>query len=159
MSSPIAHNEYTSSSDEEQIRNLYQQLLIAWNKRNEDAMAELFTEDGDLVGFDGSQISRREEILSHIRDIFANHLTPSYVSKVRSVRFLGTTVAILQGVAGMVPPGQTDIVPALNAIQTLVAFKGNSQWRVSLFQNTPAQFHGRPEMVQALTDELRMELS
>ncbi|TMB75962.1 MAG: DUF4440 domain-containing protein, partial [Chloroflexi bacterium] len=27
-----------------------------------------------------------------------------------------------------------------------------------LFQNTPAQFHGRPELVQQLTEELRQLL-
>lgn len=30
--------------------------------------------------------------------------------------------------------------------------------RSALFQNTPAQFHGRPELVEALTEELRQLL-
>ena len=29
------------------------------------------------------------------------------------------------------------------------------EWRISLFQNTPAQFHGRPDLVERLTRELR----
>jgi hypothetical protein len=28
---------------------------------------------------------------------------------------------------------------------------------LTLFQNTPAAFHGRPELVQALTEELQNE--
>ncbi|MGH2514102.1 MAG: SgcJ/EcaC family oxidoreductase, partial [Ktedonobacterales bacterium] len=31
-------------------------------------------------------------------------------------------------------------------------------WYVALFQNTPAQFHGRPEVSAALTAELRQLL-
>ena len=35
------------------------------------------------------------------------------------------------------------------------AVKRAGRWRIILFQNTPAQFHGRPELAQQLTDELR----
>ena len=31
-------------------------------------------------------------------------------------------------------------------------------WRIALYQNTPAQFHGRPELSRALTEELRQLL-
>jgi hypothetical protein len=58
----------------------------------------------------------------------------------------------------MVPPGQKDLNPATNAIQSMVAVKQASQWRITLFQNTPAQFHGRPELAEALTEELRKVL-
>jgi len=67
-------------------------------------------------------------------------------------------VAILRAVVGMVPPGQSDINPAVNTVQSLVAKKQDDRWRIALFQNTPAQFHGRPELVQQLTDELRQLL-
>ena len=43
-------------------------------------------------------------------------------------------------------------------IQTLMAAKQDGQWRIALFQNTLAQFHGRPELVQELTEELRQLL-
>ena len=42
-----------------------------------------------------------------------------------------------------------------NAIQSLVAVKQGTDWKIALFQNTPAQFHGRPEVAEALTEELR----
>jgi hypothetical protein len=44
------------------------------------------------------------------------------------------------------------------AVQTLVAERCEDEWRVVLYQNTPAQFHGRPELVESLTEELRREL-
>jgi hypothetical protein len=58
----------------------------------------------------------------------------------------------------MVPPGQSEINPAVNAVQTLVAVNQDSQWRVAIFHNTPAAFHGRPEASEQLTAELREAL-
>jgi hypothetical protein len=59
----------------------------------------------------------------------------------------------------MISPVTSDINPAVNAMQTLVAMQQDGQWRIALFQNTPAQFHGRPEVAEALTEELRELLS
>ena len=85
-------------------------------------------------------------------------MTAAYVGKVREVRFLTPAVALLRAVVGMLPHGQTDLNPATNAIQSLVAVKKDGNWRIALFQNTPAQFHGRPEAVEQLTEELRQLL-
>ena len=98
------------------------------------------------------------EIASTLQQIFADHITGPYVSKVRSVHLLSPEVAILRAIVGMVPPGQSDLNPAVNAHQTLVAAKREGRWRIELFQTTPAQFHGRPELVQQLTEELRQLL-
>jgi uncharacterized protein (TIGR02246 family) len=118
-------------------------------------MAGAFAEDGESIGFDGSVVSGRTEIWRHLSQIFADHPTAAYVAKVRSVRLLAADVAILRAVSGMVPPGKADLNPAVNAVQTLVATRRDGRWRIALLQNTPAQFHGRPELAQALTDELR----
>jgi uncharacterized protein (TIGR02246 family) len=122
-------------------------------------MASPFAEDGELIGFDGSNFTGWTEIASHLQQIFADHPTATFVAKVRSVRFFGPEVAILRAVAGMVPAGQTDIEPKLNTHHTLVTVKREGKWRIALFQNTPAQFHGRPELVQKMTEELRQLLS
>jgi len=147
-----------SASDEDDVRSIYQRLLGAWNRRDAAAYSALFDDGANVVGFDGSQMNGRSEIESTLAGIFAHHQTASYVSIVREVRTLTPEVAILRAVAGMVPPGQTDINPAVNAIQSLVAVKRGGQWRIALFQNTPAQFHGRPELAQQLTEELRQLL-
>jgi hypothetical protein len=57
----------------------------------------------------------------------------------------------------MVPPGQTQVNPAVNAVQSLVVQQEGSRWRIHLFQNTPAAFHGRPEAAAALTSELQRQ--
>lgn len=141
-----------------EIENLYQKLIAAWNNRDAQAMADLFAEQGVQIGFDGSKVIGQKEILSHLEPIFKNHPTAPFITKVKDIRLLGTDVAVLHAIAGMIPPGKTDIEPKVNALQTLVAVKTDDDWRVELFQNTPAQFHGRPELVEEMTDELQQLL-
>ena len=140
------------NSEHGYIAGLYQELLQAWNDRDAAAYAALFAPDANVTGFDGSQMDGPAEIESQLSQIFAHHQTAPYVSKVREVRLLSPDVALLRAVAGMTKDGQ--INAAVNAIQTLVAQKLDGQWRIALFQNTPAQFHGRPELGEALTKEL-----
>ncbi|MFD2627591.1 SgcJ/EcaC family oxidoreductase [Oceanobacillus kapialis] len=137
-----------------EIKSLYQTLIQAWNKRDAAGMAEQFAEQGVQIGFDGSKVIGREEILSHLEPIFENHPTAPYITKVKDIRALGTDAAILHAIAGMIPPGKTEIEPSVNTHQTLVAVKKDNTWQVELFQNTPAQFHGRPELVEQMTEEL-----
>jgi uncharacterized protein (TIGR02246 family) len=146
------------ASAEDDIRSLYHALLKAWNTKSGSDFAALFTEDGDVVGFDGSGHTGRPVIESDLQRIFAHHLTATYVGIVKTIRFLSPDVAVLRAVAGMVPPEQQDIHPAVNAVQTLVATRDHELWRIALFQNTPAAFHGRPELSQQLTQELRQAL-
>lgn len=117
-------------------------------------MAAPIAADGLVIGYDGSQMFGREEVASQLGRIFADHSTAAYVAKVRSVSTVGSDAALLHAVVGMVPPGGTELMPNRTAIQTVVASRGNEGWRVSLFQTTPAQFHGRPELIEQLTAEL-----
>ena len=144
----------TMSSDHP-IRRLYEQMLIAWNQQDAPAMAACFEEDGNLVGFDGTQADSRADIEDHLRSIFADHPTAAYVAKVREIRMLSSNVGILRAVVGMIPPGLDDIKPAGNTIQTLVAVQNADGWRATVFQSTPAAWHGCPQDRAALTEELR----
>jgi uncharacterized protein (TIGR02246 family) len=145
-------------ADEEAVRALYEGLIEAWNAASAPAFAELFLEDGDAIGFDGTKHSGREEIANELGAIFNDHATGRYVAKVRDVRGLADGAAMLHADVGMVPAGQSDLKPELNARQVLVTERRDGKWFVVLFQTTPAALHGRPEDVQAMTDELRAEM-
>lgn len=134
--------------------SLYRQLLQAWNRRNADEFAAVFAEDGNVIGFDGSPLNGREEIASTLRGIFENHQTAAYVAKVREVRELGPGVVLVRSVVGMVPPGKSEVNPAVNALQSLVVVGQGTDLRVALLHNTPAAFHGRPQLAEQLTREL-----
>jgi uncharacterized protein (TIGR02246 family) len=142
------------SAGDETIAALYRHLLDCWNERDASAFAACFADDGYSIGFDGSQMAGRAEIAATLGQIFADHATARYVSKIREICQLAPDIALVRAVVGMVPRGQSDINPAVNTIQTVVAARRDGEWRIAQLQNTPAQFHGRPDLSEALTQEL-----
>lgn len=153
-------DDYTDyKADYKEIETLYGNLLDQWNERNPRAMADLFADDGKAIGYDGSQMNGPQQIEDEVSEIFAHHKTASFIAIIKDISFLSPTVALLSAVAGMIPPNRSDINPELNTIQTLMVTKQDGQWRISLFQNTPALFHGRPELREQLTAHLRQVLS
>ena len=141
------------------IQKLHEELLTSWNAQDANRMSTLFQENGNIIGFDGSQLNGQISIRTELVKVFSHHKTASYVWKVEEVRFLSTEVALLRALVGMIPPGKKEINPATNAIQSLVAVLDKKTWKISLFQNTPAQFHGRPELVESMTTELNKLVS
>jgi uncharacterized protein (TIGR02246 family) len=144
-----------SDGVEDAVRRLYREILEGWNADDAQAFAAPFADDGAVIGFDGSEIVGRTAIAEAMAAIFADHATGSYVGIVRSVRLLGPGAALLRAISGVVPAGERDLKPELNAVQSLVAQRGDSGWRVVLYHNTPAAFHGRLEAREAMTEELR----
>jgi len=155
MTAQTVSPQTPSTAAEFPIYNLYRQLLDAWNNQDAHAFAATFAKDGSSVGYDGSQMNGLAEIEMTLSGIFKDHKTAAYVALVREIRFLSPQSAILRAVVGMIPPGKTELNPERNAIQSLVAAYADNQWRIALFQNTPARFDGRPELAEALTQELR----
>lgn len=144
-----------NSSLYDEIQEVYQRLIEEWNNQDALGMAELFAEEGVQIGFDGSKVIGKKEILSHLKPIFEHHQTAPFVTKIKNIRRIGKDAAILHAIAGMIPPGKEDIEPTVNAHQTMVVYNVNNNWQIELFQNTPAQFHGSPELVEQMTEELR----
>ena len=103
-----------------QIRALYAQFVDGWNRRSGAGVASGFTDDGDIVFFDGSHYRGRLSIAADLRQLFAEAPTPEYVAVARSVRPLAPGVALLIAHAGMIPPGGNDLDPRLLAVHTLV---------------------------------------
>ena len=151
-----------NASDEKLIQALYREFLQSWNDLDAEKLAAAFTDDGHLIGFDGSELQGRAEIESTIKKIFDDHGKPAgpgqgpqtgtFVAAVRSVRFLTPDIAVLTAVNGSAVSGK--LAPERNAVQSLVAVRTADGWRIAHLQNTPAQYHGRPDLTEALTKEL-----
>ena len=130
-------NTTNHSADEAALRALYQQLMDGWNQGSGDAFAAAFTEDGDLVGFDGTHFKGRQEIAPFHQQLFDKWLKGSrLVGEVKDVRLLHPDVALMHAVGGTVMRGKTDPVPERDSIQTLVAMRQAGEWRLAAFQNT-----------------------
>ena len=134
---------------------LYTRLLEAWNRRDAAGFAGQFADDGSTVGYDGSQLDGRSIIATELGRIFTDHTPATYVARVRELRTLGSGAVLLRAVAGMVPPNGSTLMPDRHAIQSLVAISESGVPRIALYQNTPAQFHGRPALIEQLTAELQ----
>jgi len=146
--------------DESSIRALYQQTINGWNVSNGDAFAAPYTYDSDFIGFDGTYLKGRQQIASFHQMLFDKFLKGSQlIGKIKSIRFVTSDIAIMIAVGGTVMAGQSDIELERNSIHTIVAVKCDNNWYFTAFQNTRAQYIGRPEESQALTEELRQELS
>jgi uncharacterized protein (TIGR02246 family) len=143
------------TDDTESIRALYADLLRAWNLTDAAAFVADFADDGEVIGFDGSNLSGRDEIESELWRIFADHKVGTYIGIAHGVTLLTPDVAVLRAIAGVMPAGSSDINPDLNSVQRLTAVKRDGRWHIVLYHNTPAQLHGRPERVEQMTDELR----
>ena len=149
----------SQQGDEAAIEALLWQLIDGWNRGSGEGFAAPFAEDADFVGFDGTYFKGREEIASFHQMLFERILVGTrLVGKVRGVRFLTPEVALMHAVGGTAMQGQPDIDPERNSVQTLVATKRDGTWRLAAFQNSRAQFIGRPELAEKLTEELRREL-
>ena len=74
-------------SNDQQVTDLYPRLLDAWNLKNARGMADLFIENGEPIGYGGSQSMGQTEFFSHLAPIFDHRETCTVLSKVKSVRF------------------------------------------------------------------------
>jgi uncharacterized protein (TIGR02246 family) len=131
-------NEKTANpADEAAVRDLYEKLMDGWNRGSGEAFAAAFTEDGDLVAFDGTHFEGREEIAPFHQELFDRWMKGSrLVGQVKDVRFLSPDVALIHAVGSTVMRGKSEPSPERDSIQTLVAVRRDDGWRLAAFQNT-----------------------
>lgn len=137
------------------VEACYRAIIAAWNGGDPGAFAARFAESGSIIGYDGSPSNGRAEIEAHLSAIFKDHKPGRFVTIIREVRELGIDTALLRAAVGVIPHGQETVKPEVNFLQTMTAVREGGQWRAALLQATPAQFHGRPEMSEKLTAELK----
>ena len=134
------HDEKTTVNrvaDEAAVRDLYRELMEGWNRGSGEAFAAVFTDDGDLVGFDGTHLKGRAEIATFHQELFDKWMKGTrLVGQVKDVRFLSSDVALMHTVGSTVMRGKTEPAPERDSIQTLVATRQSGEWRLAAFQNT-----------------------
>jgi uncharacterized protein (TIGR02246 family) len=132
------YNEKTANpADEAAVRDLYQDLMDGWNRGSGDAFASAFTDDGDLVAFDGTHFEGREEIAPFHQELFERWMKGTrLVGEVKDVRFLSDEVALMHAVGSTVMRDKSEPAPERDSIQTLVAVRQDDKWRLAAFQNT-----------------------
>ena len=145
------------TADEEAVRDLYRELMDGWNRGSGEDYAAVFTEDGDLVAFDGTHFDGIGEIAPFHQELFDKWMKGTrLVGRVKDVRFLSPDVALMHAVGSTVMRGKSEPSPERDSIQTLVAVRQNGQWRLAAFQNTRLRImrSGITFLVSAFSDLL-----
>jgi uncharacterized protein (TIGR02246 family) len=159
MTNDHADHSVNHSRDEAAVRALYQELMDGWNQGSGAAFASVFTEDGDLIGFDGTHFKGRQEIAPFHQQLFDKWLKGSrLVGEIKDARFLSPDVALMHAVGGTVMRGKGEPTPERDSIQTVVATRQEGdQWHLAAFQNTrlhPMDSSAGQFLVWTLSDQL-----
>lgn len=136
------------------VRDIYAELIDAWNRHSADDFAHRFADDALLIAISGCRIPS-SSLADHLRLVFIDHPTSRWVGHVLQTRPVGSDAVMLHAIAGTVPAGKQHINPAANAVHTLIAEKRGSTWQIVLFQNAPAQYHNQPGVAEHHTTHLQ----
>jgi uncharacterized protein (TIGR02246 family) len=159
MGTDTARASSATDQDTDAIRELYRQVMDGWNRGSGEGFAAPFADDGEQVAFDGTRFHGRQQIAEFHQMLFDRFLGGSrLIGKITDIRFLRPDVALAHAIGGTVMPGQTDLEPSRNSVQTLVAVKDNGAWRLASLHNSRAEFVSQPEAAAAMTEELRQLL-
>jgi uncharacterized protein (TIGR02246 family) len=138
-----------------EIQNLYQKKIYGWNIGDAAKFAQPYSEDADFIGFDGTHLKGKQQIISFHEMLFDKFVKGiRLVGKVKHIRFPVPSIAIVIGISGTIERGHNRINPERNSVHTIVAVKDDHLWKFTSFQNTRAQYVGNHEKMETLTKEL-----
>ncbi|MEP4079621.1 YybH family protein [Haloferula sp.] len=106
-------------------------FVIAYNDKDAEAIAKLFTEDGEMCDRSGRDIiSGRDSIKAHYEDVFARDQIPGIAIEVDSVRLVAPNLAIEDGTAHLTPP--EDNAPHRSISYTATLLKSDAgAWEIA----------------------------
>jgi uncharacterized protein (TIGR02246 family) len=126
-----------NAADEEALRALPKRIESGWNQGSGRMIGDVYATDGKLVAGDGTVTVGREQIGAYHDQLFANYLKGTkLIVEVTDVRFLTPDIALMHTAGGILWPGEQQLKPGNDGIQSFVAVKRDGAWRVVLFQNT-----------------------
>jgi uncharacterized protein (TIGR02246 family) len=126
-----------AASEDDLVRAIPQRIVDGWNRGDGNAVASVYADDGVLVAGHGVVKRGRTQIAKYHEALFATTIKGTTLTvEVTSVRFLDPETVILQTEGGILWPGETSLASGNRGIQSFVAVKQESEWRIVLFQNT-----------------------
>lgn len=135
-----------NGAEEKEIKALFARLEKAWNEGNAKAYAACFTADCDYITFAGEHLKGRQQTEDAHQKLFTGILKKSkLVGEIKDFRFLTSDVAILHGVGAVQLRWQKSAPESRKSINTLVALKENSEWKLAAFHNCRIQ---KPNLFQ-----------
>jgi uncharacterized protein (TIGR02246 family) len=128
-------------TDEQAIGSVLQQAIDGWNSGDGHAYAAAFEEHADYVTFGGTLTQGQQAIGLGHQQLFDTVLRGSRLRlQLTNLRFLHPDIAIAHIVGGILDePGQSEVQPERQSIQTAVFRKSDGKWRIASSQVTRIQ--------------------
>jgi len=94
--------------DEQAVRDVVARLVKAYNGGDAEAIASLFTAEGEMIDDEGTRVQGRRAIEQDFAAIFQSHPKAKIEVAIDTIRFLGPTLAIEDGTSTVTyEPGGT----------------------------------------------------
>jgi uncharacterized protein (TIGR02246 family) len=132
------------SSDEAAVRQVMDDLAVAWNRHDIDSYAGLFTEDVDFTNWRGTlRVHGRADLRNSHAPLFAGMFRQSHVA-VRDirVRFFTPTLAAVHcvwEVTGIIDYDGKGIIPPRTYLPLFVVTHDRETWLVAVMHNVLVQ--------------------
>jgi uncharacterized protein (TIGR02246 family) len=135
----------TCSPTQSAITDVPHRLFDAWNRGDAHGVAAQFTTDGHMIPSNGAYLTSRDAITQYYKGAFAGPLKGTrMIGTPLSVRCLSSTTAVVDGLGGLLKPGDTYTDPAQvpigqRIIVSWTAVLVNGTYYMKEFQSTTVQ--------------------
>ncbi|MFC6020035.1 SgcJ/EcaC family oxidoreductase [Plantactinospora solaniradicis] len=123
--------------DRAAFERILRQQEDAWAAEDGTAFAATFTEDADLVTFNGDYLVTRQGIAVGMQHAFDMYIPPSRIVRLgEHIRFLEPDLAIIVRTSCVIDAGQETCRSGSHSRNTNVLRKRHGGWLQTSFQNT-----------------------
>lgn len=106
-------------------------FVVAYNHQDAAAIAELFTEAGEITDMKGNWLTTgRAQIQAHYEEVFAEN-PPHMAVEVASVRFVAPHIAVEDGVFHLTPGHDETAPPKSTAFTAVLTKDDDGEWRIA----------------------------
>jgi uncharacterized protein (TIGR02246 family) len=127
----ISTNSFPLNSQpdkEKEIRTFLESVTASFNKHDAKAVGTLFLPEGELVDEDGNVLKTREAIETHYSDIFKTKPESRLKVEDKTIRLIGDSLAMYDGLAEVKPSAQETVRRTRFAA---VLIKQGNQWQIA----------------------------
>jgi uncharacterized protein (TIGR02246 family) len=133
--------------DEKAIRSMAESFVKAYNSKDAKTLAALFVAGGEIVNQEGKSIQGQEAIQREFAEIFQKQPKTQINVAVKSIRFLGPTLAVEDGSSTVADQAGQSLERNL---YTVIHVKQDGQWRMASARDLPDQAASSKEEIKQL---------
>ncbi|MCW5254568.1 MULTISPECIES: SgcJ/EcaC family oxidoreductase [unclassified Streptomyces] len=141
----IAKKKTKCSPTQQAILDVPHRLFAAWDAADANTFAAQFTTDGHMIPSNGAYLTSRSQIATYFTGAFAGPYNGTrMIGKPSSVRCLTDDIAVIDGLGGILRPGDTytdpeDVPIGQRIIVSWTAVRIDNVYYMKEFQSTNVQ--------------------